>query len=525
MKWKRIFLACALTGLLHGPAVRADYRDTVFPAGPTSLMTLEKQEKHQEIAEKYKLLATLEPDKAREWNEEARIHTRLQELTSRYKSPEFRKYSKTLRASSLLEQYIKSLGVVQKQYVESVSLQQLFEKGWQDLSISLRSKSFREWAGLPENLSVNGVLETIQKYARKSDNKESIKQTLNNLSTELQREYGLSQTATLLVFQNAALENLDRYSKMLTPAEYEFSQQLQRGDLAGVGLAFTRQQDRYYITSVWPGSPSAKSGLVRGDEIQSINGQLIEGLTNEEVCSLLWGEVGSEISIGYQRADLTGLRQVNLQREQGFETASIPTAKLADPAAGVGYVHLAKFNQRTVLEFDEKLHDLFGKGMRSLVLDLRGNAGGDILIAKSIAERFLSEGTFATLSGKKQDRYELQSTHLFPAVPLVILVNEKTASSAEMLVQTLKTLPQCVVVGQMTAKKGTVQSYLPLEKQKGAIRLTTATWNGLQDVPGNLGVMPDILLGEVQAANINPEQQHADQTAAAIELARKLLRK
>jgi carboxyl-terminal processing protease len=197
--------------------------------------------------------------------------------------------------------------------------------------------------------------------------------------------------------------------------------------------------------------------------------------------------------------------------------------RFLDERLGIGYVQITGFQESTVQEVDVALAKLQNAGMKALILDLRGNMGGLFEVAVQVAERFLSSGIIAFTRGQAEESnltYRARPMSTL-AVPLVILIDTDTASSAEMLAGALKENNRGTLVGQATFGKGSIQKVRKLHSVPAAIRVTVAKFYSPQGHSyGDQGVTPDVV---VERSGAVVELERDSQVQAAVDVARRLV--
>ena len=231
-----------------------------------------------------------------------------------------------------------------------------------------------------------------------------------------------------------------------------------------------------YIVSTFPESPAAKANLRFGDRIMAVDGQSVAGQSPDTVRDKVRGKRGSIVRLTIERADNKAVEVVELRRERVHEPA-VPGGYLLKP--GVGYIDLTGgFSNATSGELETSLNDLHRQGMTSLVLDIRGNGGGILAQAVKTAEKFLPPGsTIVSERGRYPDdtrTWTAGKTH-YETMPIVLLVDENTASASEVLAGALQDNDRALIVGERTFGKGLVQSVLSLPYGSG-LTLTAARY-------------------------------------------------
>ena len=276
------------------------------------------------------------------------------------------------------------------------------------------------------------------------------------------------------------LRSLDPHSNYYDREEYDELKTDQRSEYSGIGASIQtylyRGEADTYITATFERSPAARAGLRFGDRIVEVDGVKMTGKGSLEVRDKIRGPRGSQVVITIERASDKRTAKVEITRDV-VPQPSIPDAYMLRP--GVGYIDMTRgFNYTTTDELLEALDVLHAKGMKSLVLDLRNNPGGFFDQAIHVAEVFLKNGqlilTQKGRNGLRDNTYE--SRNFKPdLVPLVILINENTASASEIVAGAMQDHDRALIVGQTSFGKGLVQSIIPLEGG-GGLTLTSAKY-------------------------------------------------
>ena len=279
------------------------------------------------------------------------------------------------------------------------------------------------------------------------------------------------------------LSNLDPHCQFLDPKDYKAVQDDTQSRFSGVGLVLTHKDGRMAVVSVMEGSPGLRAGILPGDQLFKVGGQLTEKMAVNDVANLLRGEAGQLVKLVIYRPSTKETREVEVQRET-IKVATVRDVRLISGEIGgeakIGYVRLTQFNTTTLAEVSAALDDLEKRGMQALVLDLRGNPGGLLESAIEVASQFLPAGSqVVSTEGRVASQSRVYRTpenaQPHPAYPMAVLVNGGSASAAEILAGALKDLRRAVLVGETTFGKGSVQSVIPLQ-DGAAIRLTTAKY-------------------------------------------------
>ena len=276
------------------------------------------------------------------------------------------------------------------------------------------------------------------------------------------------------------LRSLDPHSNYYDRDEFDELKTDQRSEYFGIGASIQNyilgEQADTFITATFPSSPASRAGLRFGDRILAVDGLKMTGKKSLEVRDKIRGPRGSVVKITVERAADKRTQTVEITRDV-VPQPSIPDAYMLSP--GVGYIDMTRgFNYSTTDELQDALETLRSKGANSLVLDLRNNPGGFLDQAIHVAEVFLPYGqlilTQKGRNGLRDNTYQSRNRSADP-IPLVILVNENTASASEIVAGAMQDHDRALIVGQTSFGKGLVQSIIPLDYGAG-LTLTSAKY-------------------------------------------------
>ena len=278
---------------------------------------------------------------------------------------------------------------------------------------------------------------------------------------------------------DAILDELDPHSDWFSAEELAAMAEPMEGNFEGIGVEFLLQEDTIMVVTPIVGGPSEAAGIRSGDRIVSVDDSVIAGtgLSNSKVMRLLKGPSGTEVGLGLLRpgASDTALIDVTLRRGRIPIHSVVAAERMPD---GTGYIKVIRFARNTHDEFDAALSSLLEAGVERFVLDLRGNGGGYLHAAVPMVERFLDEGDLVVYTeGAAQPRreYVTERPGLLRDLPLVVMVDEGSASASEILAGALQDHDRAVIVGRRTFGKGLVQEEFPVA-DRGALRLTVARY-------------------------------------------------
>lgn len=273
------------------------------------------------------------------------------------------------------------------------------------------------------------------------------------------------------------LRELDPHSVYITAQQAEQSMQELKGSFSGIGVQFTIYKDTVRVVRVIEGGPSDGVGLKAGDRIVSIDGKPFvgAGITNDSTQHRLKGKDGSVVRLGVMRAGGRGVQQFAVTRGN-VPIKSVDAVFFAAPTTG--YIRITSFGDTTYAEFLAALATLSTQHFRNLIIDLRGNLGGYMAPAVQIANEFLPKNRLIVYTeGRKSPREEFRSDGRgsYQTMPLVVLVDESSASASEIFAGAVQDNDRGTVVGRRSFGKGLVQ--IPIEFNDGSmLRLTKARY-------------------------------------------------
>jgi len=288
------------------------------------------------------------------------------------------------------------------------------------------------------------------------------------------------------------LSQLDPHSAYLDRESFSDLQENTTGNYGGLGLEVGMDDGFVRVISPMDDTPAARAGIQPGDLIMKLDDKPVKGLSLSEAIDAMRGEPGSTIKLTILREGESQPQDITLTREV-IQVASVRQRTLED---GYGYIRIAQFQSTTGKEVREAVDKLAAEGkLQGLILDLRNNPGGVLQSAVEVSDVFIADGLIVYTSGRLANadlRFSATTPDATGGVPLVVLVNEGTASASEIVAGALQDHGRAVVMGVSTFGKGSVQTILPLNNEK-AIKLTTALYftpNG-RSIQAE-GIVPDI---------------------------------
>lgn len=269
----------------------------------------------------------------------------------------------------------------------------------------------------------------------------------------------------------------DPYDMYLPPDRLKALNETTSGSYGGIGLQVDVRDGALVVVNPVAGGPGERAGILTGDRIAQIDGKTVSGWTPEEVQRLLRGAPGSTVTLAIQRPGSAALIPMTLTRAP-IRRSAVQRAALLP--SRVGYVAIGTFSDSTARDVAHTVDSLVHAGASSLVIDLRSSPGGLLAQGVSVADLFLDRGAvIARTRGRDSaDNRTFTDTasQRWSSLPVSVLVDDKTASAAEVVAGALQDHDRAVVLGQATFGKGSVQHVYPVPTSGGAVRLTTARW-------------------------------------------------
>ena len=296
------------------------------------------------------------------------------------------------------------------------------------------------------------------------------------------------------------VSSLDPHSQFMDPEAYKDMKEDTEGKFGGLGIQIGMSRNGF-LTVIAPieDTPAARAGILPGDRIIKIEGKITERMTLQDAVRQLRGDPGTKVTFSVFRAKAKDpgekIKDYTITRDI-IKPDSVKDAKLLED--GIGYIRITQFNEPTTDEFERALTKLEKQGMDALIVDLRNNPGGLLEAACKVAGKFIPAGQLiVSTEGRHASEklvYRSDGGKKWPNIPLVILVNDGSASGSEVVAGALQDLKRAVLVGETTFGKGSVQSIVTLP-DGSAVRLTTAKYyTPSHKVIHEKGVTPDIVV-------------------------------
>jgi len=323
---------------------------------------------------------------------------------------------------------------------------------------------------------------------------------------------------------------LDPYSGYISPKELPGFLRRSKGAFNGIGIELGYRDGRLVVIAPIEGGPAARAGVLAGDELLAVDGIQVKRRSVFDVEEMLTGRIATSVNISLLHPGSSEPQTLSITRKhitvrtvRGFRRSG-PNHwdYFIDPDDRIGYIRVSSFRETTIQQFDEALRELRAGQVAAIILDLRFDPGGLMNSAIAVVDRFLKDGVILSTVNRYQGvkEYRATSPGSMTGIPIVVLVNGASASSAEIVAGALQARDRAIVVGERSFGKGSVQHCINLKGHGGAIKLTVAHYR-LPDgriihrTPDNIdtdrwGILPDIVIHlEKQEIRAIQEARHA----------------
>jgi len=329
----------------------------------------------------------------------------------------------------------------------------------------------------------------------------------------IKREYveDIDQSEVMESAINGVLQSLDPYSAYMSPELFKEMQTDTKGEFGGLGIEIGMEAGVVKVISPIEGTPAEQAGIKAGDYIVKIGKEQVQGKSLMEAVKLMRGPVGTTIDLTIRRKNVKKPLEFKITRKV-IEVQSV-NSEIISKEKNIGYVRLKSFNENSDNQFLKILKKFESKKkIKGYVIDLRNNPGGLLTQAINITDFFLDDGEIVSTKGRKISetrKFFARKGDEINGKPLVVLINNGSASAAEILAGALKDHKRAIILGENSYGKGSVQSIIPL-KNGGGMRLTISKYylpsgKSISEV----GVTPDILVKEIEDDfSINSEKDN-----------------
>jgi carboxyl-terminal processing protease len=449
-------------------------------------------------------------------------------LVRRYADRSFRGMLDKLSFDDSLALYGEVLRKLETHYVHTPNWRRIVAYGADNLDVAVTDTVFAKQ-------HLNGVtaerIDRFRQQLRKQLAEQQVRsrheavQAAADVATLAERWLGISKITAVLEYVCGASGRLDDYSSYLTSGQLTDVYSQIDGNFVGLGVELKADADSLLIVDVITGSPAEKAGVRANDRVLEVDGRSTKGLSTDQAADLLQGTEGSAAQLLVATGDQTP-RRLRVLR-QHVNVPSIEKARLVDADAGVAYLKLSVFQKTTSRDLDSALWQLHRQGMKSLIIDLRGNPGGLLTSAVEIVDKFVSSGSIVSTKGRNPSEDYTYSAHRVGTwtVPLVVLIDGDSASASEIFAAAIRDHRRGTIVGEKSYGKGSVQGIFPLQHAGCGVRLTTAKfYSPSGGAISKIGVSPHVSVRSVAKPVAQSSQLPSQEDAvlsAAIEVGRK----
>jgi carboxyl-terminal processing protease len=418
-------------------------------------------------------------------------------IERRYEDGSFENRLLQLPRETALALFDKVLENVRMYYVDEVGATSFVAHGTESLYQALANEKF-----LARNLSqvdpgrVAHLRRTLRErfWNRPVEDYSVARDAVAEVCNLAESEVRLSATTVIFEYVFGGCNCLDDYSNVLTPDRLTDLHGNINGEFVGLGIEMKGDPGKgMFLVNVLPDSPAEQGGLRAGDYIVAINGSGCKNMTTDEAARVLRGPPGTRVTLAIEGAGDGRPRQGEFVR-RAVEVKSIPVAKIVDRQRGIAYIRMTAFQATSPRELDAALSELSHEGMRAVIWDLRGNPGGLLSAATSVLDRFIDSGVLVSTRGRSLDQNSSfsASPHTKYNLPLVLLVDENSASASEIVAGAIHDHKRGTIVGRTTYGKWCVQSIFYMPNGAG-LRLTTAKFFSPRGHNfSEIGVRPDV---------------------------------
>ncbi len=291
---------------------------------------------------------------------------------------------------------------------------------------------------------------------------------------------------------NGMLQSLDPYSSYMSPQTFKNMNTETKGEFGGLGIEVTMEGGLVKVITPIDDTPADKAGIKSGDYIIKLDDKQVKGITLDEAVNTMRGKSGTSITLTIRRVNVNEPITVKIVREV-IKTKSV----ISEVKENIGYLRLRSFNEKSGDELIDKIKEIKrnNTNISGYILDLRNNPGGLLSQAIKISDAFLDSGEIVSTKGRDPRDIKVYNSKKGDEIngkPLIVLINQGSASASEIVAGALKDHKRAIVVGEKSFGKGSVQSIMPLSNG-GGLRLTTAKYylpSG--ETIEEIGVLPDI---------------------------------
>ena len=436
-----------------------------------------------------------------------RTPTSADKVQHRYSNPQVIRMGRDQSVGDATQLYLELSDLIDRRHVAPIGYEARTRAAIEGVSAALNSPAFQQAAGMTADRdAIARTQATLDALAARSarSSHEGLG-LMQQTASIVARGTGASQGLVAMEFVHATLDSLDRYSSLVPTSTAAIEGDLPTQALVtdgfrqtagleerivGIGVEMKASDNGALVNGTVSGGPAAAAGLTRGDVITHIDGRSLAGLSIGQIADLVGGPAGSTLTLTLDR---DGQRFDRRLTRRSLYVSSVADVRMVED--GIGYARLKQFSAGSHRDLEKALWTLHRQGMKGFVLDLRGNPGGLLTAAISISDLFLPSGSIVQTRGRTADdqMHERAQFAKTWAVPLVVLIDEGSASASEILAAAIQENDRGVIVGSRSYGKGTVQTHFPLRSLAANAKLTTAKFYSPEgrEMAG-AGVLPNV---------------------------------
>lgn len=500
---KLLSIACLLAGLclLSGPSLLADDA----PHAPGALAAeqlrvgadLELNHQWLEAVQHYEKACRIHHDHP-ELKRRLLISRIHYDVTRRCQDPSLLDSMANISVNDGLELYSEVLSRLEMSYVETVDMTEIVRGGTAYLEVALTEPLFVSQflrGRDPQKIELFRTSVHRVTLAKPIRTRFEARSTVAAVAAMAQDQIGLPASATIMQFICGSVGLLDPYSSFLSAGELSEVESQIEGNFVGLGIALQPHEVPLRILNVIAGGPAKESGMLIGDRIVEVGTTRCAEVGAERAADLLRGPENSKVRLMVEREG-RGTFELWVNRRR-VEVASIENAHIIDSTSGTGYLKINSFQKTTTTELDTALFNLDRQQMRSLIIDLRGNPGGWLDAAVSVADRFVGEGIIVSTRGKngiENQNYTAVRGGTWQ-VPLVVLIDGDSASASEIFAGAIRDHNRGLLIGATSYGKGSVQGLFHTKSFPAGVRLTVSKfYSPAGSAISERGVVPHVAM-------------------------------
>ncbi len=408
-------------------------------------------------------------------------------ISARYSNPVNVRAVQSMTPNQALALYREVSQQTDQRHLEPSSYELRVRRGLRNLGLALENPTFTRALGVQaDSFRMDGFRTTLSRIgdSMRVASYTDAQKVMQSVMQEAQNVPGLIANVVAFEFANATIDTLDKFSALepnepgrgasldLEQAEKVRSAMLE-SEIVGIGVEVKQHDNGLLIMKALRGGPAAEAGLQSGDIITAIDGRNINGVPMASSVDLMKGGAGSRIRLQIVRNGSRG-SDVNLVR-RSVRIYTVNDEKIQPGTDKVAYISLSQFGQKSTEELDQALQQMYSQGMKSLIIDMRGNPGGLLNVCVDITNRFLPCGTIVSTKGRlsSDNMLETASYSRTWSTPLVVLIDGDSASASEIVAGAINDHKRGQIVGRKSYGKWSVQSIVHLPGGTG-LKLTTA---------------------------------------------------